>query len=78
MQNSERKTISLEEIEDIAREALKESTQRSTCGCIIIPGPKFEECMHNHLVNHFNNIKENGYQETNTKGKDSQVILLCT
>lgn len=78
MQNLEKKTISLKEIEDIAREVLEESTQRSTCGCIIIPGPKFEECMYNHLVNHFNNIKENDCQEINTKGEDSQSILLRT
>ena len=55
MQNSEKKTISLKEIEDIAREVLKESTYRSTCGCIIIPGPKFEEYMYNYLVEYFNN-----------------------
>lgn len=77
MQSSEKKTIFLKEIEDIAREVLKENTQRSTCGCIIIPGPKFEECVYNYLVEYFNN-KRHGYQETNTKGEDSQSILLRT
>lgn len=77
MQNLEKKTISLKEIEDIAREVLEESTQRSTCGCIIIPGPKFEECMYNHLVRYFNS-KRHDCQETNTEGEDSQSILLRT
>lgn len=76
MQNSERKTISLEEIEEIVKEVLKNHTYNT--GGIIIPGPKFETVVHNILVDHFNNIRENGYQETNTKGKDSQSILLRT
>ena len=69
MQNSEKKTISLEEIEEIVTEVLKNHTYSS--GGIILYGPEFERTVHNILVDHFNNIKENDYQETNTKGKDS-------
>lgn len=75
MQNSEKKTISLEEIEEIVTEVLKSHTY--SCGGIIIPGPKFEECMYNHLVRYFNS-KRHGCQETNTEGEDSQSILLRT
>ena len=75
MQNSERKTISLKEIEDIVKEVLKNNTYNS--GGIIIPGPKFERAVHNALVEHFDN-KKRDYQETNTKGEDSQSILLRT
>ena len=75
MQNSERKTISLEEIEEIVKEVLKNHTYNT--GGIIIPGPKFERAVHNALVEHFNN-KKYDCQETNAKGKDSQGILLRT
>lgn len=75
MRNSEKKTISLEEIEEIVTEVLKNHTY--SCGGIIIPGPKFEECMYNHLVRYFNS-KRHDCQETNTEGEDSQSILLRT
>lgn len=76
MQSSEKKTISLEEIEEVVKEVLKNHTYSS--GGIIMLGPKLERILDNILVNHFNNIKENGCQETNTEGEDSQSILLRT
>lgn len=75
MQNLEKKTISLEEIEEIVTEVLKSHTY--SCGGIIIPGPKFEECIYNHLVRYFNS-KRHDCQETNAEGEDSQSILLRT
>lgn len=78
MQNSERKTISLEEIEDIVRSVIKNEDDLRLIPRGVIMSPKMEEYFFKCLREEIRNYGSKETEETNTKVKDSQGILLRT